>query len=270
MGIRITTTGIRSLVESAASDKLYRGEITFAQRDAVTNINGHSSQTARDYYVQRTLEADVARATEVFGGILPGSIFQPRAMNKHLDWGVNHPHYSKDLNAVDRVLFSPQELLYMKNCIETMDQTTPKFVARVLDRIQSDPSAHSIFHLKHVFNTDRLRSGFRSNFLYDKTTRMYKPTYKRACVTECINAMYSDEYTSQGSNEHTTMEFIDNIEVDYLNVYGDDSVDCNDMSICVDYNDSNHYNDDDDDDDDEYFGMPSSSSSSSSFHKSLK
>ena len=193
MRIKITTTTIRSLNESAAVDKLFRGEITAAARDAVARISGHSSATGLDYYVQRSTEADVAEAFEGHNGLTPGSVLLPRTVNKHLVYGTEH----EDKDKVKRARFSSAELLYMQNLIMTLDQTRSDFVARCLHHIQNDPEARPIFHERHVFHSGRLRGGFFSNFVYDEHAKAYEPTFKRACIVKQIEAYLAEKYNDE-------------------------------------------------------------------------
>ena len=200
MRIKITTTTIRSLNESAAVDKLFRGEITAAARDAVARISGHSTETGEDYYVQRTLETDVAEAVEGYNGFAPGTAFQPRLLNEHEKWGTEHP----DKDKVNRARFSTKELLYMLHLIETLDQTKINFVARCLHHIESDPDAIPIFHERHVLKSDRLRGGFEINFVYDPLAKVFLPAFKRPSIVKQIEAYYAannDEYEEYGYDD---------------------------------------------------------------------
>ena len=51
----ITTTMIRTLVETEADDAQDAGDITPKQKAAVHFINGHSSTTAKRYYVKKSV-----------------------------------------------------------------------------------------------------------------------------------------------------------------------------------------------------------------------
>jgi hypothetical protein len=61
-GQHITITAIRSLVETTMHKKMMKGTITAEQRAAVMNINGHSSATVNDYYLQEQRIDDVYNA----------------------------------------------------------------------------------------------------------------------------------------------------------------------------------------------------------------
>ena len=52
-GLMLTSNGIRSLVETAATELLNRGSITVEQRLAIHNVSGPSSMTAEKQYVMR-------------------------------------------------------------------------------------------------------------------------------------------------------------------------------------------------------------------------
>lgn len=68
--VSVTTTTIRSLVETTMDKRWKEGQITEAQKDAVQNINGHSSQTTRDYYLLEDRAQDVVDAHAAFGSTL--------------------------------------------------------------------------------------------------------------------------------------------------------------------------------------------------------
>lgn len=65
-GLNVSTTGIRSLVETEMHRRYKNGEINDTQRTAVQNINGHSSDITRDYYLLEDRVADVYAAKSAF------------------------------------------------------------------------------------------------------------------------------------------------------------------------------------------------------------
>jgi hypothetical protein len=66
-GLSITITAIRSLVETSMHRKFKEGKINEKQRTAVQNINGHTSETTRDYYLLEERVEDVHHANAAFG-----------------------------------------------------------------------------------------------------------------------------------------------------------------------------------------------------------
>lgn len=66
-GLTVTTTTIRGLVETSMHQKFRNGEISEVERTAVQNINGHTSETTRDYYLLEDRIEDVANARNAFG-----------------------------------------------------------------------------------------------------------------------------------------------------------------------------------------------------------
>jgi hypothetical protein len=58
-GLAVTITAIRALVETTMHRKNKEGKITDAQRAAVQNINGHSSETTKAYYLLEDRTEDV-------------------------------------------------------------------------------------------------------------------------------------------------------------------------------------------------------------------
>ena len=58
-GLHMTTTGLRSLVETTADQLEKRGIINHAQRAAISHINTHSSKVTQDYYVRNDIAQNV-------------------------------------------------------------------------------------------------------------------------------------------------------------------------------------------------------------------
>jgi hypothetical protein len=65
-GLHITTTAIRSLVETAMHTGFRQGRITQQEMHSVQAINGHSSQVTEDYYIQEDRAQDVSHARTAF------------------------------------------------------------------------------------------------------------------------------------------------------------------------------------------------------------
>lgn len=57
--LHITTTAIRSLVETTVDMAVKEGKVTEQQQKSVQSINGHTSQIARDYYIRQDRAQDV-------------------------------------------------------------------------------------------------------------------------------------------------------------------------------------------------------------------
>lgn len=68
-GLTVTITGIRGLVETTMDKRWKAGEITEVQRSAVQNINGHTSEVTRDYYLLEDRKEDVVQARGAFGEV---------------------------------------------------------------------------------------------------------------------------------------------------------------------------------------------------------
>lgn len=68
--LHITTTSIRSLVETTFDTLHLQGVISAQQRASVSNINGHTGEVVRDYYVRQTRGADVEHARDAFAQLL--------------------------------------------------------------------------------------------------------------------------------------------------------------------------------------------------------
>ena len=64
--LHITPTRIRSIVETAAEEMFRAGEISLKTRKSVEAINGHTSATVQNYYLQMDRAADVHSARSFF------------------------------------------------------------------------------------------------------------------------------------------------------------------------------------------------------------
>ena len=64
--LHITTTRIRSIVETAAEEMYRAGEISLKTRKSIEAINGHTSATVQNYYLQMDRAADVHSARSFF------------------------------------------------------------------------------------------------------------------------------------------------------------------------------------------------------------
>lgn len=69
----MTTTTIRTLVETTASQMMDEGTITQTQRKAIMNINGHTSQTTEDYYLLKDRRNDAKNGSVMFDALLHDS-----------------------------------------------------------------------------------------------------------------------------------------------------------------------------------------------------
>jgi hypothetical protein len=66
IGLHITSTTIRSLVETEVHELRQDQKISAKERDSIMNLNGHSSQVVKDYYIRHDREKDVGHAFNVF------------------------------------------------------------------------------------------------------------------------------------------------------------------------------------------------------------
>jgi hypothetical protein len=73
-GLSVTITAIRSLVETTVHKMHKEGKITDAQRMAVQNINGHSSETTKAYYLLEDRADDVLCSRGVLADDLDAAI----------------------------------------------------------------------------------------------------------------------------------------------------------------------------------------------------
>jgi integrase len=76
IGLKITTTALRSLVATEAAILHKKGTISDEQFQSLHTISGHSDRIAREYYIKESISANVSNGKEAFkilkdsGGIL--------------------------------------------------------------------------------------------------------------------------------------------------------------------------------------------------------
>ncbi len=162
MGLRITTTTLRSMLETETQQKKDAGLITDAERDAICTVVGHSNATAHDYYVRMDMDVTVQNARRAYGmtavlGELEEA--QPYVVE---EWGTEHP----DRYQTGRCRWTHDEIDYLDslaNAIlaENRALYAGRLMSECLRRIRADPETRRIFHARHVFDSARLRGGYR-------------------------------------------------------------------------------------------------------------
>jgi len=173
MKLSITTTKIRSLIETEAEDKFQKQLISKEERQSIMNINGHTSQIVQDYYIKRDRHQDVQNARNAIAQITNQSDeqniisedydydfdfdidYENGSIEKHTqsEWGSCHPNQNPNAK---RVQWSEDELNYLK-----MLRNEKKLIksAHCLKAIMNDPACYKIFHVNHIMNSGRLRNG---------------------------------------------------------------------------------------------------------------
>ncbi len=157
LNIHVTTTTIRSIVETHTAQMLEDGLITPAQREAVTTVNTHSSAITRDHYVRTDLSRTVLLAREAFAGGQAVPVNPPAPTAQPEEWGSNHP----DRSDVLRARWTIQERQYLARVYNELirPETRHRIMALCLKHIKQDPASRPIFHVRHIMSTDRLKPG---------------------------------------------------------------------------------------------------------------
>ena len=143
---------------------------------------GHClSTTVKDYYLLQDRVADFKKATSSFLKVASPEAErdydQSNAEEESMDdttaitmmepsanWGSAHPYGMK--TDVFKVTWSPAEIKYIGKTaeeIKSQQGNSPKrLCAQILRRIVEDPSAKKIFHIHHVLDSTRIRSGYEA------------------------------------------------------------------------------------------------------------
>ncbi len=183
--LNMTTSTLRALVETFAESQYRDGLITLTERRAVESVNGHSSAVVEKHYLQLDRTADVFNSRTVIERLIPHlnnsvnhsplstaieeiptplplpSTWLVRDNLKHVDWGTQHPCYTKVKPA--KVPWSKEEIDYIEHwSLLQPDDDMGKFASRCLEEIRKDPRAVPIFHKHHVFSASRMRNGLNA------------------------------------------------------------------------------------------------------------
>jgi hypothetical protein len=176
LGLHITTSAIRTLVETKAKDFLDNNSISPSEKEAIAMVNGHSSQMVKAHYLLKDRAKDVHNSRKLFDIIQSqcseksisndGFEWVDETPQAYIDWGTSHPDYGKS----GRARWSTAELNYIKRWIigkvssRSYHSGRRTLCALMLDDITNGSeheNARHIFHTSHVLNTARLRHGYR-------------------------------------------------------------------------------------------------------------
>jgi hypothetical protein len=128
------------------------GTISLEVKNAVNNINGHSSATTRDYYLKKTQFQSVKVSQEAFD-FTPRPTLSSNPNDKSL-----HPYGQSD--EIERVPWTEYEKEYGRTWLAN-DTTKRRKLPRLLAAIFADPEARVRFHPNHLKSPAHLRAGYR-------------------------------------------------------------------------------------------------------------
>jgi hypothetical protein len=164
--LHVTTTGLRSLAETTSNGAWVEGKLSRAEKEAITSINGHSSQVTRDYYVRTDQAKETTLGRSGFKrmlGINHADEIEDLWPNRDIviipQYGASHPDIEKH---TQRAVWSDAEIRYVGTWCAKQRQQYPeinRILAKLLDHIRRTPKVHCIFHPRHVLNTSRLKQG---------------------------------------------------------------------------------------------------------------
>lgn len=163
MDLHLTTTMIRSLWEIMADKAFKANAINAEQRSAIMNINGHTSQTTRDYYLRDAREQDARHGVEVRDAIIAhdvqllGAADRRAAISVYYAWGTEHPCYGVN---DERAKWTDFEKDFVVNWCKAVVTANPevdyKVVSMCLANIKADPRLVAQFHQRHTLDGSRL------------------------------------------------------------------------------------------------------------------
>jgi hypothetical protein len=163
MGLHLTTTMIRSLWEIMADKAFKARAINAEQRSAIMNINGHTSQTTRDYYLRDAREQDARHGVEVRDAIIAhdvqllGVADRRSAASAHYAWGTEHPCCGVNDERAKWTDFEKNFVVnWCKGVVTANPEVDYKVVSMCLAHIKADPRLVAQFHQRHTLDGSRL------------------------------------------------------------------------------------------------------------------
>jgi hypothetical protein len=180
--LKITTTKIRSMVETEAKFLFDQGKISKIDRDSVSNINGHSSRTTESFYLQVDRDSDVKHGRTMFQLIQNDIGLEELSTDEFIEtpfdeswtppqismpeWGAKHPHYKIRQNML-RAKWSKEEIDYIGNwCTKKLQDNIEirSIIISLCWKHITNPNENAeaipIFHEIHVLDSGRLRTGY--------------------------------------------------------------------------------------------------------------
>ena len=114
----MTVTDCRLLVEIQSEQHYLQGNITQAERESIHHISGHSSDTAKEYYLRHSFSNYIKGGQAVFEAIEsstpPNTVFDNPPPS--IEWGTLHPEYE---SKGERVKWTNKEIQFVgKYCSE--------------------------------------------------------------------------------------------------------------------------------------------------------
>ena len=126
LNLHITTTTIRSLLETEMSSLYDSGMISTEERNAVMKLNGHSGAVTEDFYIRRDRAADVTHAVNAFKCITsPNQKMKSKFCEHHIDDHVNSSielESKRRCGSVERLNTSDERLGVLAERLESPNQ----------------------------------------------------------------------------------------------------------------------------------------------------
>ncbi len=179
--LHITTTNIRKLTETEADVMCDKGQITPVARKAVSNVNGHSDTTVKNYYIKKRRRQDAQDSQQMFAVLdmenplsndnwfAADDVYENSQFNyikdstsaSNIAWGQDHPEYN---SGKTRISWSDAENEYIRHWWKTIGfKCSTNIASKLLAHIKNDNFAIQIFHPNHTLDSARIRHGLRIN-----------------------------------------------------------------------------------------------------------
>jgi len=164
----VTTTVIRSLLETTAHKAMESGGISPQQREAISNVGGHSSQIVNDYYLKHDRNSDAHHAKHAFNIMARTAsaedeqkeLFPDHDECEEPDVGSQHPDY---LTKNSKAAWTDKEIEYTGTWLLQKMKTNPNKQQPVFKELHAhilqDPEVRKIFHRYHICSPTRLQHG---------------------------------------------------------------------------------------------------------------
>lgn len=153
LGLHITTTAIRSIVETDMEDRYRNNDIDFNTRVAVMNLGGHSSATTRDHYIRRQRDEETELVNRAWRQPQPGMGCVSTPSRIEPDVGIAHEYHGVDR---ERIPWSKAEKVWL---LQWRKLNQSSSASQCLAAIRETAASRQLFHKHHVEDAAKLAYG---------------------------------------------------------------------------------------------------------------
>jgi hypothetical protein len=195
LNISITTTNIRSLVETETETLFRNGIISKSERSAISLINGHTSQTTNDYYVRENMTQNVDQARNVFSYISNKGTNLLNQNNVEIDDSSDQNYNMNKINISSSSLDPAPSMINQSIADNNFNNSLQQPV--MMCDYSNDNNNYNDYYMEIDANNNNISSTFNdNNYIACSTSSLSSDTSTKNHQHDCINTKESYSGTS--------------------------------------------------------------------------